>query len=104
MRRAGHHPGRALAARPASNFELHTHHYGDDYNTKPKNQKTYGRFFGMIFFGGFRPTLMAGPQRLAKSKSIKKWKIAKKSFIFFARTPRFSSKTAKKRPVFSVNT
>jgi hypothetical protein len=74
MRRARHHPGRALVARPASFFELATHHFGDELTTSPKNQKTYRRFFGMIFLEGFRPLLVAGPQRLANVKNTKKCK------------------------------
>jgi hypothetical protein len=64
--------GRALVAGPASNFELITHHFGDDLGTKLKNQKTYRRLFGMIFFGGFRALLIAGRQLLTKAKNTKK--------------------------------
>jgi hypothetical protein len=33
-----------------------------------KKRKTYGRFLGMIFFGGFQPALVAGRQGVAKEK------------------------------------
>jgi hypothetical protein len=38
---------------------------------KPKNQKTYRRFLGMIFFGGFRALLVTGFQWVAKEKVAK---------------------------------
>jgi hypothetical protein len=57
-----------------------------------KKQKTYGRFLGMIFSGGFRALLVAGLQRVAMAKNTKKCKMKKKSVIFFGPTPRFSAK------------
>jgi hypothetical protein len=37
---------------------------------KAKKQKTYGRFLGMIFLGGFQPALVAGRQRVANGKMM----------------------------------
>jgi hypothetical protein len=68
----GRHAGRAPVARPASNIELHTHHFGDELSTGPKKTKTYGRFLGMIFFGGFLAPLVPGAQRVEKEKNMKK--------------------------------
>jgi hypothetical protein len=37
-----------------------------------KKTKTYGRFLGMIFFGGFRSAQIPAGQRLAEEKITKK--------------------------------
>jgi hypothetical protein len=58
----------------------------------------------MIFFAGFRETLLFARQYVAKHKTNKKWKNAKNSSIFPAKNSRFPAKTPKKRPVFSVST
>ena len=50
----------------------------------------------MIFFEGFKNALVIARQELAHVNTTKTCKIAKKSFIFLAQTPCFSSKTAKK--------
>jgi hypothetical protein len=39
---------------------------------KAKKRKTYRRFSGMIFLGGFRATLVAGQQWVAKEKITQK--------------------------------
>jgi hypothetical protein len=57
-----------------------------------KKRKTYRRLLGTIFFGGFRPALVAGRQWFAKEKTTKRRKMTKKSVIFLERIPRFSSK------------
>jgi hypothetical protein len=84
---ACHYLGRALDARPTSNFELYTHHFGDDLSTKPKAQKTYRRFLGTIFFGGFRALVMAASQVVAKDKNTKMWKNGNVKHHFFSRPP-----------------
>jgi hypothetical protein len=38
---------------------------------KRKNQKTYGRFLGTIFFGGCRALFVAGLQWVAQEKTRK---------------------------------
>jgi hypothetical protein len=50
-----------------------------DYGTGRDGQKTYGRFFGTIFLGGVRSPLVVGRQWVAKEKTWKKRKNAKKS-------------------------
>ena len=40
-----------------------------DYSTTAENKKTYGRFFGTIFFGAFKNLQDAGGQQHAKLKS-----------------------------------
>jgi hypothetical protein len=64
--------GRVLDALPASNFEFHTHHYDEELTTKPKNQKTYGRISGTIFFRAVRALKTPERQRVAKEKNEKK--------------------------------
>jgi hypothetical protein len=50
-----------------------------DYGTYGNEQKTYGSVFGMIFFGGAGPPLVAENQWLATEKIPKTGKNAKKS-------------------------
>ena len=47
-----------------------------DYGTFRYNHKTYGRFLGTIFFGGFGSPLVAERQRLATEKIQKSRKKA----------------------------
>jgi hypothetical protein len=93
-------PARALAARPASDFEFHTRHFNDESGTTPKNQKTYRRFSGTIFFRRFFcwKLLRLNALRRQKSQQLKN-PHAKVSF-FLAGPPVFLQKRPKKRPFF----
>jgi len=85
-----------LAARPASNFELITHHFCDDLSTKPKYQKTYRRLFGMIFL---RVPRVASDYAATACKSKKHEKVEKtesKVAFLFRDPPVFLPKHPKK--------
>jgi hypothetical protein len=53
-----------------------------NFTTRPKKQKTYGRFFGMIFLERSKLPLSPALQQLAHQKSFKNRKSTKKSCIF----------------------
>jgi hypothetical protein len=65
--------------------------FAADDGTEPKNQKTYGRFLGMIFFGGSKPLVVIERQHLAMPQSSKNRKTAKKSLKYFRLHPCFSA-------------
>jgi len=69
-----------------------------------KNQKTYRRFSGTIFFGEVELVEHPQLQPLAGHKIPKNRKNTKKSVIFLERPPRFSAKSPQKRPFFAVST
>jgi len=73
-----------------SKYMYEYHHSSRDFATEPKNQKTYGRLLGMIYFGGVGSTLVLGTQRLAKEKFPKNRKNTKKSVKYFRGCRRFS--------------
>jgi hypothetical protein len=50
-----------------------------DYGTFQNGPKTYGRFLGMIFFGGVGPALVAQKQGFAAGKIPKNMENTKKS-------------------------
>jgi hypothetical protein len=67
-------------------------HHGADFTANGKKRKTYGRFLGMIYFGGVGFALALGTQGLATPKIPKNGKKAKKSVKYFPSDPRFSAK------------
>jgi len=71
-------------------FEFCIH--GRDFGTNRKNQKTYGRFLGMIFGGGCKSAFVLERQGFAEPKIPKKRKNVKKSVKYFSGDPRFSAK------------
>src|ERR1700678_590938 len=62
-----------------------------DCGTEPKNQKTYGRFLGMIFFGGSNAAEVVERQHLTALKTSKNRKNTKKSVKYFRLDPCFSA-------------
>jgi hypothetical protein len=91
---------------PLSHNAIDTLLYSHDENPtrSAKNQKTYRRLFGMIFFGGLDSLLIPCLQRLATRNFLKNRKNSKANSIFMARNIDLAAKTAQKRPVFSVST
>jgi hypothetical protein len=65
-----------------------------------ENQKTYGRFFGMIFSGGVESVEYPQRQPFAGHKIPKNRKNTKKNVFFLERPPRFSAKRPPKEPIF----
>jgi hypothetical protein len=65
--------------------------HGGDFGTGAKKRKTYGRFFGMIFFGGVWAALVLEGQGVAGQKIPKIRKSAKKSVKYFWRERGFSA-------------
>jgi hypothetical protein len=74
------------------------------YYQNPKNQKTYGRFSGTIFFEGVRGPQVSPPQRLARQKITKKRKTTRKNAIFLTPPPGFSAKEAHFGAIFYCQT
>jgi hypothetical protein len=74
--------------------------HNDNLTRSAKNQKTYGRFFGMIFLGASASTLMIVPQWLPKNKTSKKRKNENKMVNNLRRTPIFLPKWPKNDPIF----
>jgi hypothetical protein len=46
--------------------------HGDDFVISPKRTKTYGRFLGMIFFGGLETPQRTVRQLVARGKNAEK--------------------------------
>ncbi len=95
-----------LLRNPLSHNAIHTFLYSHDENLtrSAENQKTYGRLFGMIFFGGSEPMLIPYLQRFATQKIFKSRQNTKAKLIFIFQNIDFSAKTPQKGPVFSVST
>jgi hypothetical protein len=69
-------------------------YFHDDHFTRvAKTQKTYGRFFGMIFLEESESMLNPSLQRFTTEENKKNCKNTKKSVIFFRADPHFSAKT-----------
>jgi hypothetical protein len=75
----GASPSRFLL--PADDFIIH---HCDDFTPVPKNQKTYRRLFGTIFFGGPESMLIPCLQWLAMQKFSKNRKNTKANSIFIS--------------------
>jgi hypothetical protein len=72
-------------------------------STSRKEQETYGRFFGTIFWGGAGAVLVAHSQRVATEIIPKHSETAKTNVILFRADPRFSARAARKKACFAVN-
>jgi len=79
-------------------------HHRDDFTSVAKNQKTYRRLFGMIFFEGSEPMLATALQSFATQKIPKNHQNSKANSIFISRNIGLAAKTPRKKPVFSVST
>jgi len=86
---------------PANVFIIH---HRNDFTPILERQKTYRRLFGMIFFGGSEPMVVAARQWLATQKISKNGKNSKANSIFIFQNIDLAAKTPQKRPVFSVST
>jgi hypothetical protein len=71
------------------------HRSGVDCGTGREKTKTYGRFFGMIFFGGALAMVAVEGQRVATEGMPKIRKNAKKSVIFLIATHRKTAKESR---------
>ena len=71
---------------------IHTYSYTHTRNVSisAQHQKTYGRFLGMIFWGGSESLVMTGLELVSTQKISKNRKIAKKNVIFFHPDGNFS--------------
>jgi hypothetical protein len=78
--------------------------HDENLTRSAKNQKTYRRLFGMIFFGGFGSLLIPDLQWLATRKILKNGQNTKAKYHFYFPKPRFSCQNAPKKACFSVST
>ena len=71
------HPAHPVILSPLLPADVFIIHHGNDFTPNRKNQKTYRRLFGMIFFAGSEPMVVTPLQRLAARKNSKTVKTQK---------------------------